>query len=341
MSRLPLSSALVALVVASSTFADPPDPTNVAWTLYNPPVLVQGGSGIQTAIAGFQGEFTGTFAFPWGSGYGCGVKTTITIGTEKTLSAGFTAQGVSASTSVAYKFEQAYEHTSPNCQTCQLWVKYNNATLKRYYVAHTNWLLSGYDGWRANFYHKLSQVVPTCEVTNAACTAAGQICPPPGGIAGGDDGEGPIASEPYSTLVIDLQESFLNPTGWPEGHPAYGPHGKLDLLTPWHRCELARELEASTGFVNDPAFGSPNMIRFLIVIDDDGQTHQFDLEQGSPPFVCSCPADFNGDGVVDGVDLGALLATWGVADSVGDLDGDGVVGAGDLGAMLAAWGACG
>lgn len=59
-------------------------------------------------------------------------------------------------------------------------------------------------------------------------------------------------------------------------------------------------------------------------------------------FVCDtaipCPADFDGNGVVDGADLGELLALWGTPD--GDLSGDGNTDGADLGEVLAAWGAC-
>lgn len=50
----------------------------------------------------------------------------------------------------------------------------------------------------------------------------------------------------------------------------------------------------------------------------------------------SCPGDFNGDGVRDGADLGALLAGWGSAG--GDVNGDGVTDGADLGALLAVFG---
>ena len=53
-----------------------------------------------------------------------------------------------------------------------------------------------------------------------------------------------------------------------------------------------------------------------------------------------CPGDVNLDGIVDGLDLGLLLAGWGGSGPVGDLNGDGVVGGGDLGVMLADWGSC-
>lgn len=54
-----------------------------------------------------------------------------------------------------------------------------------------------------------------------------------------------------------------------------------------------------------------------------------------------CPADFTGDGLVNSVDLGLLLANWDVANpSSGDTNGDGRVDARDLAQLLASWGAC-
>lgn len=47
--------------------------------------------------------------------------------------------------------------------------------------------------------------------------------------------------------------------------------------------------------------------------------------------------DLNGDGIVDGADLGELLAQWGGPGSA-DLNGDGTVDGADLGMLLAAWG---
>lgn len=53
-----------------------------------------------------------------------------------------------------------------------------------------------------------------------------------------------------------------------------------------------------------------------------------------------CPADFNGDGVVDGADLGLLLSGFGTAEATYDLNGDGEVNGADLGLFLAAFGPC-
>jgi hypothetical protein len=65
---------------------------------------------------------------------------------------------------------------------------------------------------------------------------------------------------------------------------------------------------------------------------------EFDLpecEGGS-----DCPIDLNGDGVIDGADLGLMLANWG-GTGIGDVDCDGDVDGADLGLLLAAWGPIG
>ena len=51
---------------------------------------------------------------------------------------------------------------------------------------------------------------------------------------------------------------------------------------------------------------------------------------------CDPGPDLNGDGAVNGGDLGLLLSAWGQSGP-GDLDGNGSVGGGDLGLLLAAW----
>ncbi len=53
-----------------------------------------------------------------------------------------------------------------------------------------------------------------------------------------------------------------------------------------------------------------------------------------------CPADFDGNGRVNGGDLTRLLGAWGTADGWHDLAGDQVVGPEDLANLLDAWGAC-
>ena len=63
-------------------------------------------------------------------------------------------------------------------------------------------------------------------------------------------------------------------------------------------------------------------------------------EQGTP---CDCPSDLNGDGVVNGADIGAILAFWGPNPdfAAADITRDGQVNGADLGALLSTWGPCG
>ncbi|MFO0783051.1 MAG: kelch repeat-containing protein [Phycisphaerales bacterium] len=53
----------------------------------------------------------------------------------------------------------------------------------------------------------------------------------------------------------------------------------------------------------------------------------------------SCPEDLNANGVVDGTDLGLLLANWALP-GLGDLNNDGAVDGTDLGLLLSGWGPC-
>lgn len=65
---------------------------------------------------------------------------------------------------------------------------------------------------------------------------------------------------------------------------------------------------------------------------------RFACEPSAPP----CPADLDGNGLVDGGDVGLLLAGWNSTGDglLGDLDGNGRIDGGDLGLLVAAWGPC-
>jgi hypothetical protein len=66
-----------------------------------------------------------------------------------------------------------------------------------------------------------------------------------------------------------------------------------------------------------------------------------DLDRNGIPDDCedTCPADFDGDGIVGGSDLGLLFVQWG-GPGTGDLNGDGVVNGSDLGLLFVQWGPC-
>jgi hypothetical protein len=65
-----------------------------------------------------------------------------------------------------------------------------------------------------------------------------------------------------------------------------------------------------------------------------------DMDSDGTPDTCEqARGDFNLDGFIDGVDLSALLTSWGATDPVfGDIVPDGVVDGKDLASLLAMWG---
>jgi len=127
-----------------------------------------------------------------------------------------------------------------------------------------------------------------------------------------------------SVATLQLAEA---PAGWSVvGSPAAtGP------IAPGASTPVSVEIEALTGASDGTALVSARRV-------DDGATRTFAVLalQALPP---SSPADLNGDGVVDGNDLGALLGAWGScpAPCPADLDGNGVVNGADLGTLLGAW----
>ncbi|MBM4112736.1 MAG: hypothetical protein FJ253_05085 [Phycisphaerae bacterium] len=74
-------------------------------------------------------------------------------------------------------------------------------------------------------------------------------------------------------------------------------------------------------------------------VDDLAAGTLSDLNDDGVPDECAALGDLNGDGGVDGDDLGTLLGQWGAcAGCPADLNGDGVVDGDDLGELLGNWG---
>ena len=84
--------------------------------------------------------------------------------------------------------------------------------------------------------------------------------------------------------------------------------------------------------------GEPRAINLTSIAGN--QYAVVELVPGQPdcPSTNDCPADLDGDGIVGGTDLTAILAAWGSASA--DLDGDGNTAGTDLTIVLAAWGTC-
>ena len=78
--------------------------------------------------------------------------------------------------------------------------------------------------------------------------------------------------------------------------------------------------------------------------NNDGGFDPNSDEEGPSEEQPPCQGDLNGDGKIDGADLGLILGAWGnctIASCLGDLNGDGKIDGADLGLILGAWGDCG
>ena len=63
---------------------------------------------------------------------------------------------------------------------------------------------------------------------------------------------------------------------------------------------------------------------------DDLRVSRIECEQAG------CPEDLNGDGTINGADMGLIIAAWGTP--AGDLNGDGTTNGADIGLLIAKWG---
>ena len=70
------------------------------------------------------------------------------------------------------------------------------------------------------------------------------------------------------------------------------------------------------------------------------QQNVYEIQLDFSGFTEPCIGDLNGDGAVNGGDLGVFLGSWGDSPCDLDLNGDGACNGGDLGVLLGAWGPC-
>jgi hypothetical protein len=91
-----------------------------------------------------------------------------------------------------------------------------------------------------------------------------------------------------------------------------------------------------------PAGPASAQVRYWVTARDwsnnlGTSAEKFFTEPGPPP-PPPVTGDLNGDGVVNGADLGQLLAAWGAAPgNAADFNGDGAIDGIDLGVLLANW----
>jgi len=78
-------------------------------------------------------------------------------------------------------------------------------------------------------------------------------------------------------------------------------------------------------------------IRFVRVRVPAGAMQSAEIDGFSDVAPAGIAGELDGNGLVDGADLGILLSAFGTTEPGADLDGSGSVDGGDLGALLAAW----
>jgi len=143
-----------------------------------------------------------------------------------------------------------------------------------------------------------------------------------------------IIEDPAGPALIALDmpnligESRLT---WRNPSSSFAP-GRLDLLTYDDAI-----LGAPKAYLLDTALlnGTERSALGVQASDSDASDHLMLVADFS--FATAGDPDLNGDGVVDGADLGLLLGAWG-GSGAADLNGDGVIDGADLGLLLGAWG---
>jgi len=214
-------------------------------------------------------------------------------------------------------------------------------------------------------------VTPTSPSENALVTQLGNRADHPtawvndfGGNAGGpwlggfQPVDAPVA-QPWAWVTGEP----WNWAGWAPGEPngGFAPGISITCLLGYANSNYYRGW-ADAGLVDFPPYplspsyiiewsadcNADNVVDYGQIldgslIDENGNGVPDCCEQGLSCISCSA-CDLNPTGIVDGADLGALLAFWGPVSPAfprADINRDGNVNGADLGLLLANWGPCG
>jgi len=132
--------------------------------------------------------------------------------------------------------------------------------------------------------------------------------------------------------IVGYYRPFPGPATFGRGFLWTEKTGKVDLTD----AAVAAGIKVPSGTILALPLGISADGRTIVGLARSGNLSVgFRLQFGG-----ACPADLNGDGVVNGADLALLLGAWGTADPIADLDGSGVVDGADLASLLGAWGVC-
>lgn len=182
---------------------------------------------------------------------------------------------------------------------------------------------------------------------------------PPAGVAGGLYSEGgriELSQDGAAWFdVAGVEADGAMPTiGWMDVGPYADAGGRLptDFTRPVDPARSPQELagmghleliemyDGSGGGAGiDLAITGLPWIRYVRISNaGDVSTPEIDaIADVAPGDPTGIIGDIDGNGAVDGIDLGLMLAAWGTEDAAANLDGIGVVGGPDLGLLLAGW----
>lgn len=158
--------------------------------------------------------------------------------------------------------------------------------------------------------------------------------------AGGVVNIGPAPTSGWRGAAVAISDDGQTIVGFYRPFPAPATFGRAFIWTAANGMRDLTDLAIAQG-ISIPA---GTILALPLDLSGDGRTVVGQARSSSGAvngFVLRLegpvtPADINGDGRVDGVDLAALLANWG-GSGTGDIDQSGTVTGSDLTALLAAW----
>jgi hypothetical protein len=111
------------------------------------------------------------------------------------------------------------------------------------------------------------------------------------------------------------------------------------VKTEFQNRNAALGTSAEGGVVNQVVTFGEDEDGEVYIADHGGQIYKIIPASGDGPCIAPLLGDLDLNGVVNGADLGLLLAGWGVCGTPcpGDLDLNGVINGADLGLMLSNW----